>query len=365
MRHEIFVPGRLCLLGEHSDWAGEYRVTHPEIAPGLCLVTGTDQGLEGDAEAHDDALWIEATLADGTRCGPECVPASEWEAVAASGSFFRYAAGVAAEVRRQHEVGGLALSIRADLPARRGLSSSASVCVLVARAFDRVYGLGLTARDEMELAYAGERLTGSICGRMDQICAFGKRPSLLEFDGPDLRIDPVNPGGKFALLVVDLRASKDTPRILANLNSCFPATPGPVAAAVRRALGEDNRARVRAACEALRTGDAEGLGALLSEAQAQFDRDVAPASPKELAAPRLHAVLSHPAVAELGFGAKGVGSQGDGCAQVVARDAVVRAELAARLEADLDVSCLPLSIRPLGAEGVAADAPHPLPSRFA
>ena len=22
---EIFVPGRICLMGEHSDWAGSYR----------------------------------------------------------------------------------------------------------------------------------------------------------------------------------------------------------------------------------------------------------------------------------------------------------------------------------------------------
>lgn len=364
MRREIFVPGRLCLLGEHSDWAGEYRVSHPEIAPGLCLVTGTDQGLNAVAEAHDDALCIEVTLADGTRRGPERVPASEWDAFARSGSFFGYAAGAAAEVRRRYEVAGLALEIHADLPARRGLSSSASVCVLVARAFDRVYGLGLSARDEMELAYAGERRTGSICGRMDQICAFGRRPSLLEFDGPELRIDAVSAGGEFALLIVDLRGSKDTPRILTDLNACFPATTGAVASAVRRALGEDNRARVHAARDALRTGDAEALGALLSDAQAQFDRDVAPACPEELAAPRLHAVLSHPAVAELGYGAKGVGSQGDGCAQVVARDAAARAELAARLERDLDVRCLPLGIAPLGDEDGAGDAPNPLPSRF-
>ena len=25
MANEIFVPGRLCLFGEHSDWAGKYR----------------------------------------------------------------------------------------------------------------------------------------------------------------------------------------------------------------------------------------------------------------------------------------------------------------------------------------------------
>jgi hypothetical protein len=32
--HEIFVPGRLCLFGEHSDWAGSH--CRREIAGLLC-----------------------------------------------------------------------------------------------------------------------------------------------------------------------------------------------------------------------------------------------------------------------------------------------------------------------------------------
>ena len=32
---EIFVPGRLCLFGEHSDWAALYRAADPSIAPGV------------------------------------------------------------------------------------------------------------------------------------------------------------------------------------------------------------------------------------------------------------------------------------------------------------------------------------------
>jgi galactokinase len=31
---ELFVPGRLCILGEHSDWAGEYRDTNGSIPYG-------------------------------------------------------------------------------------------------------------------------------------------------------------------------------------------------------------------------------------------------------------------------------------------------------------------------------------------
>lgn len=34
---EIFVPGRLCILGEHSDWAAEYRTANPSISFGKYL----------------------------------------------------------------------------------------------------------------------------------------------------------------------------------------------------------------------------------------------------------------------------------------------------------------------------------------
>lgn len=35
---ELFVPGRICLLGEHSDWAGGFRAANSELEEGYCLV---------------------------------------------------------------------------------------------------------------------------------------------------------------------------------------------------------------------------------------------------------------------------------------------------------------------------------------
>ena len=96
---------------------------------------------------------------------------------------------------------------------------------------------------------------------------------------------------------------------------------------------------------ALAAGDARELGRLMSAAQQVFDAMVAPASPS-LAAPALHRVLEHPALRDLAWGAKGVGSQGDGAAQIVARGVTERDALAACLTADLAVSCLPLTLAP-------------------
>jgi galactokinase len=342
---DLFVPGRLCLFGEHSDWAGAYRRQDPGLAPGRCLVAGTDQGLRATA-VRADAVELATVLPDGARRGPERIArtAAALDAVARGGSFFSYAAGVAAEMVERHGVGGLRLDVVGnDLPVGKGLSSSAAVCVLVARAYDRAYRLGLGPRDEMELAYAGERRTGSQCGLMDQVCAYGRTTTFLTFDGPRVDVEPVDVGGRLHLLVVDLGRTKDTRRILADLNACFPGAEGAVARDVREALGPRNAAIVVEARGIVAAGDARALGALMTEAQAVFDRLVAPACP-ELRAPRLHEVLAHPAVRRLAWGGKGVGSQGDGSAQLVARDGAARAELAAALARDLGVGCLPLTL---------------------
>lgn len=343
----LFVPGRLCLLGEHSDWAAGYRSTHPEISPGGCLVSGTDQGLRAEAAPIPGVLEIETTLPHGDEIGPARLRADPAElGRAASGAdFFSYVAGVAAELVSQYGVGGLQLRIQSDLPVRKGLSSSAAVCVLVARAYSRAYGLGLSVEEEMDLAYRGERRTGSECGRMDQICAYGRRVSAVRFDADGLLAEAVEPGGVFHLLIVDLRRGKDTRRILLDLNACFPDTSGALAARVREALGPRNQELIARARAALEKGDPAALGRAMSEAQELFDTYVSPAS-EELRSPRLHEILAHPAVAELGHGAKGVGSQGDGCAQVVTKSAEARDELAARLEREEGVRGYPLTIEP-------------------
>jgi galactokinase len=342
---ELFVPGRLCLFGEHSDWAGAYRRTAGAHSPGYCLVSGTDQGLRAVA-SRADMVELTTVLPDGSRRASEPTTATvaALDAVARSGGFFSYATGVAAEVVGRFGTAGIRIDVVADdLPVAKGLSSSAAICVLVARAFGRVYGLELSVRDEMELAYAGERRTGSQCGLMDQVCAYGRTVTFLTFDGERFDVEPVAIGGPIHLLLVDLRRGKDTRRILADLNACFPDTPGTLAAGVREALGPMNAIRTTEARRVLGRGDAQALGALMTDAQAVFDRLVAPAC-LELRAPRLHDVLAHPALRELGWGGKGVGSQGDGCAQLVARGAAERDRLAAALVADFGVACLPLTV---------------------
>lgn len=342
---ELFVPGRLCLFGEHSDWASQYGRHN-----GYCLVIGTDQGLSATVRRSGQFL-VESALptaeaSPGQRRRTMSCPWDEQAILQAARDpeeFFRHCAGVAHEMMRQPRVsGGIELRIHSmDLPLKKGVSSSAAVCVLVASAFDQAYELGLFPHELMEIAYLGERLTGSQCGRMDQACIFGKTPVLLAFEGKaDIRILPVFPGGAMSLFFVDLAGEKNTVKILADLQGAFLKSGD-----LQQALGPENERIVRAAYTALRDGDAPRLGGLMSEAQRIFDAKVAPACPEQLASPLLHKVLSLEAVQKHIYGGKGVGSQGDGTAQFVARSEADRdAAMEIIHRAFPQMRCFPLSI---------------------
>jgi len=343
----IFVPGRICLFGEHSDWAGGYRRINAEIEKGLTLICGTNQGIHAEVEPHPTALVLTSTTAAGETIGPHEIPLEPRALLeeAQQGGFFSYAAGVAYQVLTNYRVRGLVIrNTRTDLPIKKGLSSSAAICVLTARAFNRVYDLRLTVRGEMELAYQGEITTPSRCGRMDQGCAFGDRAVVMEFDGERIDTSEVRPARDLHFVIVDLHAKKDTLAILKHLNRCYPFAENPVEKGVQELLGPMNRIVVNEAIRALKTGDAERLGALMTQAQGLFDRYAVPASPDELASPVLHKVLSHAALAPHVWGGKGVGSQGDGTAQFVARSAADQKAAMAILERDLGVSCLSLTL---------------------
>ena len=343
---QLFVPGRLCLFGEHSDWAGAHRASRPELAPGRCLVVGTPQGLHAEARRLDQPVFaMRADTPEGP--GELWAPFEALDVVARDGGFFAYAAGAAAVLVESHGLAaGVELTVTAmDLPLRKGLSSSAAACVLVVRAFDRVHGLGLSLEEEMELAWRGERRAGSECGRMDQVCALGSAASWLSFDGEDFAVERVAVGAPLHLLVVDLKASKDTRRILADLQACFPDAPGALAAGVREALGPRNARLLEQARALLQAGDDRALGELMREAQALFDEKVVPASPA-LEAPRQRELLASPEVRELCWGGKGVGSQGDGSVQLLARGPGEARRLARRLETERGLGVLELVLEP-------------------
>ena len=56
--HHVSSPGRVCLLGEHSDWAAEYS-----IHKGHCLGVGTDQCIKAEVRPSD-GFHVESLIPD-------------------------------------------------------------------------------------------------------------------------------------------------------------------------------------------------------------------------------------------------------------------------------------------------------------
>ena len=245
----------------------------------------------------------------------------ELKRVARSGDFFRYCAGVASYMLEWYKVGGVRITITdMTLPMKSGLSSSAAICVLVARAFNLIYKLNLNTMGEMNIAYVGELRTSSRCGRLDQACAFGVKPNLMTFDGDEIEVQTLNVKKPLYWVFADLCAEKNTIKILADLNKAYPFPSNEKERLLHDALGAKNTEFVQRAIKYMANGEVEQLGQLMTETEEVFNAQVAPMCPEELTAPRLRAVLNDEHVKALTLGGKGVGSHGDGSVQFLTKD---------------------------------------------
>lgn len=194
-------PGRVNLIGEHTDYNGglclpialEHRcfvALSPRADTRVRLVSAQSGGViwEGDL----------ATVAPGGVEG--------WGA---------YVVGVAWALREAgHEVGGFDAAVDSCVPFGAGLSSSASLEAAFAVALDDVAGLGLADDDEgrSELARACVRaeneIAGAATGGMDQAASLRARDGYaLALDCRDGSVhhEPFDPPG-YELLIIDTRA---------------------------------------------------------------------------------------------------------------------------------------------------------------
>jgi galactokinase len=344
---QLFVPGRLCLFGEHSDWAAGYRPLNPAIEKGYTLIATTDRGIYAEVKPHPTHLIFRASLNDGTKIEAAFpMDKNALLAEAETGSFFSYVAGVAGQFLMSYPVGGLEIdNYLTNLPIKKGLSSSAAICVLVARAFNRLYDLKMNVRDEMEMAYLGETATPSRCGRMDQGCAYGNRPIMMIFDGPQMDVVELKVPKDLFFVIVDLGASKNTQEILSSLNQAYPFAANEVQENVQKYLGSISAKITKEVASALQQGDAIKLGELMKVAQTEFDKHLIPACRSQLTAPVLHELLNHQPLQPCILGGKGVGSQGDGTAQFIAKDGDSQQQVIDIIERDFpQMECLKLTV---------------------
>lgn len=87
---ELFVPGRVCLFGEHTDWSGSFRRFNSALQPGKTLVVGTNAGLYARVRSHPSSLVVSTVDDKGVRHGPVEIPMTPKAllAVAVEGGFF-------------------------------------------------------------------------------------------------------------------------------------------------------------------------------------------------------------------------------------------------------------------------------------
>ena len=332
----VFMPGRFCVFGEHSDWASEYKALNPDIEKGYALVIGLEEGIF--LEAEKSPIFTYEYEKKSIELSKEAfVQRSEKD-------FFEYVISAAKIMLQEYGVFGIHITCtKTTLPIKKGLASSAAICMGVIRAFNQLYALGIDIETEMELAYKAEKEIGSKCGKLDQICAYGKGVRKIEFDSGQINISDVECNGDWHFLIVDLDGQKDTKRILSDLNRCYPFPANDRIKKLYDTLGRFNKKIVGEAVKRFAEGDSSTVGQLMMEYQRAFDKRVAPFS-EELTAPLLHNLFKLLQNREEVLGCKGVGSQGDGMAQILVRDAASVEKLRGFIENELHLSCLSIDL---------------------
>ena len=338
---EIFVPGRLCIFGEHSDWASEYISENPDIKEGHTIVACIDKGIYAKVKKYPEKF----ILKEKENILQVDLNESRIKSVIKSDSYYAYAATVALHMMKNYKVDGVYIDItRNDLPQKKGLSSSASICVLVCRAFNELYELNLSQDDEMEIAYLCERKALSKCGKMDQIVALNSGVFCMNFKNGKANYDKIKIGKDLYFVFADLKSVKNTPRILEDLHRAYPFPKNKKEEDLVKYLGDYNEEIVSEAIGLFEKGDSKAIGKLMCKAQKLFDKYVAPMSKEELKAPKLHLVLNDSYVNKHSLGGKGVGSQGDGAVQFIVENEKMQKELIDYLNNKLGLEAYPFKI---------------------
>lgn len=398
--HELFVCGRICLLGEHSDWQVSYINTeyyNERICNGRALIAGTNDGLYAKCyKLNNNNIQLYSILNNNQQHSFETILDYDTLIKQAqdNNTLFCYGCGVIAILLKQYKdkINGIHIdNYKTTLPIKSGLSSSAAYCVLIAKAFDTEYNLQLNDQQVMQIAYDGERLTGSKCGKLDQICAVVSSSTLVDVmfkQDNQLDIQPIQLHNKqIYLILVNLHGHKDTVKTLHDLNTCYTTTqPTKQQCQVQQLFGLTNQHIVKAADNILHNRHDQAittiqqliqqynitqinnkqiqsstishnltaisvdqqssylLGLLMCITQTLFDNACIPVCSDQLTAPKLHATLSHNIVTQHCYGGKWVGSGGDGSCQLIAKNKQDSKIVCDVLTRELNVTCLPITL---------------------
>jgi len=321
-------PGRINLIGEHTDYIG-----------GLSLPGAIDRHVLVGLVGRDDSTVNIHSLASDERwsfeLGPGLDPPAGWQ---------RYMAG-AVEVFREHcgLERGFDAAVAGDVPLGAGLSSSAALCVAWMNALRAWTGVELDDRTLVRLAQRVEHVWAGVkCGLLDQMASQLSRPDhLLRIDFRSLEVTQVpNNLRQVDFLVLDTGVRR------ALAGSAYAERVGQVRAGIDRVTRRDvmhwrdlhlddlgrgdviddrlrhgitENARVDAAAEAVRSGDAIALGGLFMESHQSLRHDYA------VSCAELDSMVALAASEPGCFGARMMGGGFGGCALALVSEGAAEA----------------------------------------
>ncbi len=302
---KLFIPGRLCIFGEHSDWAAAYG-----NACGYAIVSTINRGIYADVSINDKIIFVQNDI-------EHVFDYDELIENINSKNYFSYVSSTIKYMIDNYGVKGIKINItKTTLPEKKGLSSSAAVCVLVVKAYNNVYDLNLSIEDEMKIAYESEHNVGSKCGKLDQVVALGQNTFFMKFNNKNVNFKEILLKKNLYFVFADLESNKNTIKILDDLNNSYECD-DEISKNVRYYLEVLNREIVNESYKLFINGDCKKIGKLMTKSQELFDKYVSPKCIDELSSPKLHLLLNDCDIKKISLGGKGVGSQGDGSVQFI------------------------------------------------
>lgn len=182
----FYSPGRVNLIGEHTDYNGGY------VLP-CALDFGTFMLMRktGRQEIMLNSLNFPGSVSVKTAASYSPVP----------GSWTNYPVGVVQEFALKGiSAPGMELLFCGDIPNGAGLSSSASIEMVMAVAMNEITGAGLSMLEMVKMAQRAEnRFVGMNCGIMDQFAVgFGRKDHAINLncDTLEFKYAPLNLGDR-------------------------------------------------------------------------------------------------------------------------------------------------------------------------
>lgn len=317
---EIFVPGRLGIIGELSDLTSEYLLENKKLSPGKVIAVPLNLGVYSETKKDYDFVY----QFEGKKI---VLPFNEKAIKDAldKNDFYAYVYGSTLYMMRNYKVGGINIKItNMDLPLKKGLSSSAAICLTVVCAFNEIYRLKMDNEQIKEAAYQGEHLANSKCGRLDQAAIINEGLSLINFYHNYTVSTVIHSSSSVYALVVDLNSKKNTKLIMDSFIKAF-TNYSKEDQVLLNIIGKNNEVLINQAIKAFENGDVKKIGECLNKAQENLDNASIVCS--EFIAPVAHTVFNDKYVKENSYGMKSIGSGGDGSILIICKDIICQNNL--------------------------------------